>query len=165
MLTSAQSSANECLLWVETRRSRITCDLLVLLGVAGSREFRPPVWFAFDDSRPLAFFAGVWTRWTSVRKVREGETTNDLFGFLTTEPNAIVGAVHALGVASTVRTTTPAACTAFRAATARVGLARVEPERASRRPSASPSSVRGLRLPLRISRLRFPFRPLVVFEA
>jgi putative SOS response-associated peptidase YedK len=53
---------------------------------------RPPVWFAFDDSRPLAFFAGIWTRWTSVRKIREGETTNDLFGFLTTEPNAIVGA-------------------------------------------------------------------------
>ena len=56
---------------------------------------RPPVWFAFDDSRPLAFFAGIWTRWTSVRKVKEGETTNDLFAFLTTEPNAIIGAVHA----------------------------------------------------------------------
>jgi putative SOS response-associated peptidase YedK len=56
---------------------------------------RPPVWFAFDDSRPLAFFAGIWTRWTSVRKVRKGETTNDLFGFLTTEPNATVGAAHA----------------------------------------------------------------------
>ena len=40
---------------------------------------RPPVWFAFDESRPLAFFAGLWTRWTSVRKVKEGETTNDLF--------------------------------------------------------------------------------------
>jgi hypothetical protein len=23
---------------------------------------RPPVWFAFDGSRPLAFFAGIWTR-------------------------------------------------------------------------------------------------------
>ena len=33
---------------------------------------RPPVWFAFDESRPLAFFAGLWTRWTSVRKVKEG---------------------------------------------------------------------------------------------
>jgi putative SOS response-associated peptidase YedK len=52
------------------------------------------VWFAFDESRPLAFFAGIWTTWTSVRRVREGETTNDLFGFLTTEPNAEVGAVH-----------------------------------------------------------------------
>ncbi|WP_245595012.1 SOS response-associated peptidase family protein [Gemmobacter nectariphilus] len=55
---------------------------------------RPPVWFAFDDSRPLAFFAGLWTRWTSVRKLKEGEVTADLFGFLTTEPNAVVGAVH-----------------------------------------------------------------------
>jgi len=55
---------------------------------------RPPVWFAFDDTRPLAFFAGVWTRWTSVRKVKEGETTNDIFAFLTTEPNKEVGAIH-----------------------------------------------------------------------
>src|SRR5665213_459194 len=55
---------------------------------------KPPVWFAFDESRPLAFFAGIWTRWTSVRKVKEGETTNDLFGFLTTEPNKEVGAIH-----------------------------------------------------------------------
>jgi putative SOS response-associated peptidase YedK len=55
---------------------------------------RPPVWFALDDSRPLAVFAGIWTRWTSVRKVREGETTNDLFAFLTTEPNAVVAPIH-----------------------------------------------------------------------
>ena len=55
---------------------------------------RPPVWFALDDSRPLAFFAGIWTRWTSVRKVKEGETTNDLFAFLTCEPNKEVAAVH-----------------------------------------------------------------------
>lgn len=55
---------------------------------------RPPVWFARAEDRPLAFFAGIWTRWTSVRKLREGETTNDLFGFLTIEPNAEVGAVH-----------------------------------------------------------------------
>jgi putative SOS response-associated peptidase YedK len=55
---------------------------------------RPPVWFAFDETRPLAFFAGIWTRWTSVRKVREGETTNDLFAFLTTEANNVVGAIH-----------------------------------------------------------------------
>ena len=55
---------------------------------------RPPVWFALDDSRPLMFFAGLWTRWTSVRKVKEGETTNDLFAFLTTEPNDVVGAYH-----------------------------------------------------------------------
>jgi putative SOS response-associated peptidase YedK len=29
-----------------------------------------------------------------VRKVKEGGTTNDLYAFLTTEPNAEVGAIH-----------------------------------------------------------------------
>lgn len=52
------------------------------------------VWFALSEDRPLAFFAGIWTRWTSVRKLKEGETTNDLFAFLTTQANAEVGAVH-----------------------------------------------------------------------
>ncbi|WP_408837145.1 SOS response-associated peptidase family protein [Acidisphaera sp. L21] len=51
---------------------------------------RPPIWFALNESRPLACFAGIWTRWTSVRKVKEGQTTNDVFAFLTTEPNALV---------------------------------------------------------------------------
>jgi putative SOS response-associated peptidase YedK len=56
---------------------------------------RPPVWFALGDSRPLAFFAGIWTASrTSVRKLKEGETTNDLYAFLTTEPNREVGAIH-----------------------------------------------------------------------
>jgi putative SOS response-associated peptidase YedK len=56
---------------------------------------KPPIWFALADDRPLAFFAGICVRgWTSVRKVKEGETTNDLFAFLTTEPNALVGTYH-----------------------------------------------------------------------
>jgi putative SOS response-associated peptidase YedK len=55
---------------------------------------RPPAWFAFDDSRPLAFFPGIWTAWTSIRKVKEGEVTCELFAFLTCEPNAEVGAIH-----------------------------------------------------------------------
>jgi putative SOS response-associated peptidase YedK len=52
------------------------------------------IWFALGEDRPLACFAGIWTNWTSVRKVKEGETNNDLYAFLTTEPNAEVGAVH-----------------------------------------------------------------------
>jgi putative SOS response-associated peptidase YedK len=55
---------------------------------------KPNVWFAFDESRPLGVFAGIWTRWTSVRKAKEGETTNDIFAFLTTAPNREVGAIH-----------------------------------------------------------------------
>lgn len=30
-------------------------------------------------------FAGLWARWRSVRKVKEGETTNDLFGTMKAE--------------------------------------------------------------------------------
>jgi putative SOS response-associated peptidase YedK len=55
---------------------------------------KPPIWSALAEERPLACFAGIWTNWTSVRKVKEGETTNDVFAFLTTEPNALVGTYH-----------------------------------------------------------------------
>ena len=51
-------------------------------------------WFAFEETRRVACFAGLWTHWTPVRKVKEGETTNDLFAFLTTEPNAVVAPIH-----------------------------------------------------------------------
>ena len=59
-----------------------------------NRDAGGDIWFVLDESRPLLCFAGMWTNWTSVRKVREGEVTADLFGFLTTVPNAEVGAVH-----------------------------------------------------------------------
>lgn len=56
-----------------------------------------PIWFrlAGDDPEPLAFFAGIQLQgWQSVRKIKTGWETADLFAFLTTEPNAEVGAVH-----------------------------------------------------------------------
>jgi putative SOS response-associated peptidase YedK len=49
--------------------------------------------FALDETWPLAFFAGIWTRWVSVRKVKEGETTNDI-RLPEMEPNAIVAPIH-----------------------------------------------------------------------
>ncbi|KPF78340.1 hypothetical protein IP88_04095 [alpha proteobacterium AAP81b] len=60
-------------------------------NAAGASE---PVWFAEDESRPLLFFAGIWTHWTSTRKLAEGEISCDLFAFLTTDANAEVGAIH-----------------------------------------------------------------------
>jgi putative SOS response-associated peptidase YedK len=53
-----------------------------------------PIWFALGPDRPLAFFAGLHTEWTSVRKLKEGEVTADLFGFLTCPPNAEVAPIH-----------------------------------------------------------------------
>lgn len=67
------------------------------------------VWFAFGEDRPTAFFAGIWLpQWTSVRKIKNGEETIDLYAFLTTEPNAEVGAVHPK--AMPVILTTPEEC-------------------------------------------------------
>jgi len=56
-----------------------------------------PIWFrlAGEDPEPLAFFAGIQMQgWQGVRKIKTGWETADLFAFLTTEPNAEVGAVH-----------------------------------------------------------------------
>ncbi|OLP56263.1 hypothetical protein BJF92_15295 [Rhizobium rhizosphaerae] len=53
-------------------------------------------WFAISEERPLAFFAGIWTGWKgtrgSMKNPREGE--HQLYGFLTTEPNAVVKPIH-----------------------------------------------------------------------
>ncbi len=61
-------------------------------------------WFALGDDKPLAFFAGVWTTWTCVRKIKEGEVTCDLFGFLTTDANAEVAAFHPKAMPVILRT-------------------------------------------------------------
>ncbi|MCG7508853.1 SOS response-associated peptidase [Mesorhizobium retamae] len=51
-------------------------------------------WFARDESRSLFFFAGVWTPWTGVRRVKDGPGDFELYGFLTTTPNAVVKPIH-----------------------------------------------------------------------
>ena len=52
-------------------------------------------WFALGDDRPLVFFAGIHKPTHGcVRKIKDGWVTCDLFGFLTTTPNAEVSAVH-----------------------------------------------------------------------
>jgi putative SOS response-associated peptidase YedK len=53
-----------------------------------------PVWLAAGEDRPLLFFAGIWTNWTSVRKIKEGEVNANLFAFLTTDANGVVSPIH-----------------------------------------------------------------------
>ena len=53
-----------------------------------------PIWFALSEDRPLAFFAGVWTPWACVRKMKTGWEECEVYGFLTTEANTDVGAYH-----------------------------------------------------------------------
>jgi len=54
----------------------------------------PNAWFALNEERPLAFFAGFWTPWRGVRRVRDGEQDFELYGFLTTQPNGVVARIH-----------------------------------------------------------------------
>ncbi|TMV76955.1 SOS response-associated peptidase [Thioclava sp. BHET1] len=52
-------------------------------------------WFQPADPDAQFFFAGIEVRgWKSVRKVKDGETEDDLFAFLTCPPNAEVAAIH-----------------------------------------------------------------------
>lgn len=63
---------------------------------ADTKPRKTPTWFALDDTRPLTFFAGIWTTWHGKRgtKSKPIEGEHQLFGFLTTDANAEVGAIH-----------------------------------------------------------------------
>jgi putative SOS response-associated peptidase YedK len=54
-------------------------------------------WFARDEARTPFAFAGIWRPWTGVRGTKANPMTGEhmLFSFLTTEPNDIVGPIHA----------------------------------------------------------------------
>jgi putative SOS response-associated peptidase YedK len=49
-----------------------------------------------DDDRPLFAFAGLWTRWHGVRGPKNAPVAREhqLFGFLTTEANAVIAPIH-----------------------------------------------------------------------
>jgi putative SOS response-associated peptidase YedK len=51
-------------------------------------------WFGRSQELPLFFFAGLWTRWSGVRRVKDGRGEFDLYAFLTTQPNAVVKPIH-----------------------------------------------------------------------
>jgi putative SOS response-associated peptidase YedK len=63
-------------------------------------------WFALDEERPLFAFAGIWRTWHGVRgtKANSIEGMHELFGFLTTEPNAMVRAMHQKAMPAILRT-------------------------------------------------------------
>ncbi|GLH77030.1 DUF159 family protein [Bradyrhizobium sp. SSBR45G] len=54
------------------------------------------VWFALDDSRPLFAFAGIWTEFKGERGTKSKPIPGPhlVYGFLTTEPNAVVAPIH-----------------------------------------------------------------------
>lgn len=63
---------------------------------ADTKPKKTPTWFALNECRPLAVFAGIWTSWHGTRgtKANSVDGEHQLFGFLTTEANDVVGAIH-----------------------------------------------------------------------
>src|SRR6202046_2481196 len=78
---------------------------------ADTKPRKTPKWFALGQDRPLFAFAGLWTPWRGVRgpKSAPADGEHQLFGFLTTEANAIVAPIHPK--AMPVILTTPASST------------------------------------------------------
>jgi putative SOS response-associated peptidase YedK len=64
---------------------------------------KTPTWFALSEDRPLFAFAGLWTPWRGVRGPKSApvEGEHELFGFLTTEANAIVAPIHSKAILTT----------------------------------------------------------------
>jgi putative SOS response-associated peptidase YedK len=63
---------------------------------ADTKPRKTPKWFALGQDRPLFAFAGLWTPWRGVRGPKSApvDGQHELFGFLTTEANAVVAPIH-----------------------------------------------------------------------
>jgi putative SOS response-associated peptidase YedK len=63
---------------------------------ADGKPRKIPTWFALGEDRPLFAFAGLWTPWRGIRGPKSApvDGEHELFGFLTTEPNAVVAPIH-----------------------------------------------------------------------
>ena len=60
------------------------------------RPKKDVVWFAINDDRPLTCFAGIWTEFKGDRgtKSKPIPGPHNVYGFLTTSPNAVVKQIH-----------------------------------------------------------------------
>ena len=81
--------------WLEAR-NRCLVPATSFCEYADTKPRKTPTWFALSEDRPLFAFAGLWTRWRGVRGPKSApvEGEHELFGFLTTEANAIVAPIH-----------------------------------------------------------------------
>jgi putative SOS response-associated peptidase YedK len=63
---------------------------------ADTKPRKTPIWFALAEERPLFAFPGLWTPRKGVRGPKSApvEGDHELFGFLTTEANAVVAPIH-----------------------------------------------------------------------
>jgi putative SOS response-associated peptidase YedK len=79
-------------------RNRSVAHATSFCEYADTKPRKTPIWFTLNDGRPLFAFAGLWTRWRRVRgrksKSAPVDGEHQLFGFLTTQANAVVAPIH-----------------------------------------------------------------------
>ncbi len=75
------------------KRNRCLVPATSFCEYADTKPRKTPIWF---EDRPLFAFAGLWASWHGVRgpKRPRSRAEHQLFGFLTTEANAIVAPIH-----------------------------------------------------------------------
>jgi putative SOS response-associated peptidase YedK len=68
----------------------------VRAGAEPGDEEKDVVWFVLNDDRPLFAFAGIWTTFNGDRgtKSKPVPGPHQVYGFLTTSPNAVVEPIH-----------------------------------------------------------------------
>ncbi len=78
------------------KRNRCIVPATSFCEYLDTKPRKTPIWFALSEDRPLFAFAGLWTPWRGVRGSKSApvEGDHELFGFLTTEANAIVAPIH-----------------------------------------------------------------------
>ncbi len=78
------------------KRNRCIVPATSVCEYADTIPRKTPVWFALAEDRPLFAFAGLWTHWRGIRGPKSApiDGGHELFGFLTTEANAIVAPIH-----------------------------------------------------------------------
>jgi putative SOS response-associated peptidase YedK len=81
--------------WLSPKNRRIV-PATAFCEYADAKPRKIPTWFATGEDRPVFAFAGLWTPWRGVRGTKSApvEGEHELFGFLTTEANAIVAPIH-----------------------------------------------------------------------
>jgi putative SOS response-associated peptidase YedK len=88
------------------RRNRCIVPATSFCEYFDSKPRKTPIWFALGEDRPLFAFAGLWTPWRGVRGPKSApvDGEHELFGFLTTEANAIVAPIHPKAMPVILRT-------------------------------------------------------------
>jgi hypothetical protein len=68
----------------------------VRAGAGPETKKKDVVWFALNDDRPLCAFAGIWTTDNGDRgtKSKPAPGPHQVYGLLTTSPNAVVEPIH-----------------------------------------------------------------------